>query len=193
MRSRRGGPGRSNFLDIFCARVAAKLASVARRTSIKSGNRVEIEARRIEETAVIGPPCSLVPSILSSLDLRGPDQSLIFSQIYLIIARLTTSSFTSEGDRVPTISRFHSAISTFRAPLRSKECPTGSARTGKRGLSVDRCFLFFNGLFFSPKNRTEREGEKKMRIGGLAIYPERIVAELEIWISNDALRGLTAP
>lgn len=32
-----------------------------------------------------------------------------------------------------------------------------------------------------------------MRIGGLAIYPERIVAELEIWISNDALRGLTAP
>lgn len=50
-------------------------------------------------------------------------------------------------------------------------------------------------LLFSkePYREREREGEKKMRIGGLAIYPERIVAELEIWISNDALRGLTAP
>lgn len=55
--------GRPNFLDIFCAQVGIR---GPRRTSIKSGNRVEIEARRIGETAVIGPP--RLSSCRSSLD-----------------------------------------------------------------------------------------------------------------------------
>lgn len=103
-----------------------------------------------------------MPSILSRPPLsysRG--QSLIFSKIYLIIARLTTSSFTSEVDRVPTISRFHSAISAFRAPLRSEEWPTGKGKSGRL------CF---------PLVRRQR---------GLAIYPRAYNRGLEIWISND--------
>lgn len=163
MRPRGGGrERRPNFLDIFCAQVGIR---GPRRTSIKSGNRVEIEARRIGETAVIGPP--RLSSCRSSLDrLSLPSlslilgRSLIFSKIYLIIARLTTSSFTSEVDRVPTISRFHSAISAFRAPLRSEEWPTGGRRR-----AADCVSLSFH------------VGGKR----GLAIYPRVYSRGLEIW------------
>lgn len=163
MRPRGGGrERRPNFLDIFCTQVGIR---GPRRTSIKSGNRVEIEARRIGETAVIGPP--RLSSCRSSLDrLSLPSlslilgRSLIFSKIYLIIARLTTSSFTSEVDRVPTISRFHSAISAFRAPLRSEEWPTGGRRR-----AADCVSLSFH------------VGGKR----GLAIYPRVYSRGLEIW------------
>ena len=66
--------GRPNFLDIFCAQVGIR---GPRRTSIKSGNRVEIEARRIGETAVIGPP--RLSSCRSSLDRLSLSLFLSFS------------------------------------------------------------------------------------------------------------------
>lgn len=76
-----------------------KLGSAAGRSSIKSGieSKSRRDGSRDERNWPSSLPFAVDPCLGYQRPFAWPGQSLIFPQIYLIIARLTTSSFTSKG------------------------------------------------------------------------------------------------
>lgn len=88
---------RANFLDVFAIEGSWRVRRGAVRSSIKSG----IESKSWRDGSRDGRnwpssfSCAVDPWL--PRPFRWPDESLIFPEIYLIIARLTTSSFTSKG------------------------------------------------------------------------------------------------
>lgn len=123
--------GRRNFLDVFCARVCGQVGGRGP-VELRLNRGIESKSRRDGSRDDRNWPSSLSCAVDPLPALHVARRVVNLSPDILDHCTPHYVFVYVRGDRVPTISRFHSAISAFRAPLRSKECPTGSARRKER-------------------------------------------------------------